>query len=161
MYMEPPQAAALLAWAARAFATAAVVVYDPTRPDDAFGKQMLLNLAARGCPLRGIGGAPDPEGAAARLRAAGWRLAAAADMHEVHRRFLAPAERAAAERREPLDELEEWVLIQRHYALALGINGDAVRHGCALWFRRHCMRAHARLPRRGCWARCRWSPPLR
>ena len=30
-----------------------MVVYDAIRPEDPFGKQMLLNLEARGCPLLG------------------------------------------------------------------------------------------------------------
>ena len=41
----------------------AFVLYDPIGPDDPFGRQMLLNLDARGCPLRGITGAPDLGGA--------------------------------------------------------------------------------------------------
>ena len=128
VYMEPPEAAELLRWAAGALPTAAVVLYDPTRPHDAFGKQMLLNLAARGCPLVGIAGGADPAAHAARLRGAGWARAAAADMDDVYRRFLDPEPRAAAERREMLDEIEEWTLIQRHYALALGVN-DATPGG--------------------------------
>ena len=139
VYMEPPQAVELLRWAAQALPTAAVVVYDPTRPDDAFGQQMQLILAARGCPLVGIAGGADPAAHAARLRAAGWARAAAADMDQVYRRFLDPAPRAAAERREMLDEVEEWTLIQRHYALALGVNDAAVR------------------PRQTCSAPCRGS----
>jgi tRNA wybutosine-synthesizing protein 4 len=127
VYMEPHQAAELLRWAAAALPTAAVLIYDPTRPHDAFGQQMLLNLAARGCPLVGIAGGAEPAAHAARLRSAGWARAAAADMDEVYRRFLEPGPRAAAERREMLDEIEEWTLIQRHYALALGVNDAAVR----------------------------------
>ena len=156
MYMEPPQAAALLSWAAAAFPTAAVVVYDPTRPEDAFGQQMLLNLSARGCPLRGISGGASPAAHAARLRAAGWASSSCADMHDVYGRFLEPLARARAERREMLDELEEWVLIQRHYALALGINDAAVRDDlyalrCALLTRD----ARARGRRRASWVSCR------
>jgi tRNA wybutosine-synthesizing protein 4 len=127
VYMDAPQAAALLASLAASLPTSAVIVYDPTRPDDAFGRQMQLNVAARGCPLRGIGGGATPGAHAARLRAAGWAVAAAADMHDVYRCFLEGPPRAAAERRELLDELEEWTLIQRHYALALGVNDAAVR----------------------------------
>ena len=132
--MEPQQAAELLRWAAAALPTAAVLIYDPTRPHDAFGQQMLLNPAARGCPLVGIAGGAEPAAHAARLRSAGWGRAAAADMDEVYRLFLEPGPRAAAERREMLDEVEEWTLIQRHYALALGINDAAVRSAAA-WAR--------------------------
>jgi len=125
VYMEPDQAAALLAWAAAAFPTAAVLVYDPTRPDDPFGTQMRLNLAARGCPLRGIASGATPAAHAARLLTAGWQRSEAADMLEVYERVIPQALRARAERCEWLDEVEEWVLIQRHYALALGVNDAA------------------------------------
>jgi hypothetical protein len=140
--MDAAQADALLSCLARALPTSAVVVYDPTRPDDAFGRQMQLNVAARGCPLRGIGGGATPGAHAARLRAAGWAVAAAADMHDVYRCFLEGPPRAAAERRELLDELEEWTLIQRHYALALGVSDAAVRARNAM----RCVRLH------GVWA---------
>ena len=105
-------------------------LYDPMRPDDAFGRQMLLNLEARGCPLLGIRGVP--------TRTATWRVFARAvdprgcvDMNDAH----AAATRAdpegtrRAERTEMLDELEEWRLIQAHYCVAWGTSGtgsDAV-----------------------------------
>jgi len=122
VYMEEGCAEQLLRWAADAFPTSAVLVYDPTRPDDAFGRQMLLNLRARGAPFLGIAGGASPAAHAARLRAAGWRRAACADMERVQARLIDPGQLAAAERREPLDELEEWRLFQRHYVLALGVS---------------------------------------
>ncbi len=127
VYMEADAAAALLSWAARTFQTAAVLVYDPSRPNDAFGKQMQLNLAARGCPFRSIGAAADPQAHAARLRACGWSRTAAADMNAVYVHLLEPRARAAAEQREMLDELEEWRLMLAHYVLALGVNDPQAR----------------------------------
>lgn len=53
------------------------------RPDDAFGKQMLLNLSLRGCPLLGI--CWDVDEQAARLRQAGWERAEAAPMDAMYR----------------------------------------------------------------------------
>ena len=49
---------------------AAVLAYDVVSPDDPFGRQMQANLAARGCPMRGVRAAPDPPAQAERLRAA-------------------------------------------------------------------------------------------
>lgn len=57
-YLEPQDAASLLSWAAAKFPTSVVVTYDPTHPHDPFGRQMLLNLQARGCPFRSISAAP-------------------------------------------------------------------------------------------------------
>ena len=121
-YLDPQDAASLLAWASRTFPSACVVTYDPTRPNDAFGRQMLLNLQARGCPFRSISAAPDPEHLVARLHACGWARAECADMNDVYTRVLEPASRRAAERLELLDEVEEWHLILGHYALAVGVN---------------------------------------
>ena len=67
----------------------------------------------RGCPLLGLPAVPEPRDHAARLEAAGWPDAAAADMLRVYEGgWLPPGARRAAERLEPLDELEEWRLMQ-------------------------------------------------
>ena len=121
-------------------AEGAVVVYDPCRPGTAFGRQMAANLRARGCELAGIEGARDPEGAAARLRRAGWESpgsgegeggqatagasvssSSAADLRAVWERLLPREARALASRVELLDELEEFNLIMEHYFLAVGV----------------------------------------
>jgi O-methyltransferase involved in polyketide biosynthesis len=125
VYLQRDASEALLAWAAGAFATSAVVLYDPTRPDDAFGRQMLLNLRARGAPFVGITEGASPRAHAARLRRAGWERASCADMAAVSRRLLRPEALARACAREPLDELEEWHLFQAHYAIALGVSDSA------------------------------------
>ena len=122
VYMQAEKASQLLAWAARSFPSAAVLVYDPTRPHDAFGLQMQKNLRARGCPFLSIASVADPEAHAHRLLACGWGRAEAADMRSVYRRLLEPRARAQAERAEMLDEVEEWHLMLAHYALALGVN---------------------------------------
>ena len=74
-YVEPEEAAAVIALAARLSSSApaaAFVLYDPIGPDDAFGVQMGLNLRARGCPLRGVAGAPTLEAQRERFQARGW-----------------------------------------------------------------------------------------
>ena len=118
-------------------AEGAVVVFDPCRPETAFGKQMAANLRARGCELPGIGAATDPGAAAARLRRLGWESrgegrgageggggrggCSAADLRAVWDRLLPREARAHASRREQLDELEEFNLIMEHYFLAVGV----------------------------------------
>ena len=121
-YLEPQDAASLLSWAAAKFPTSVVVTYDPTHPHDPFGRQMLLNLQARGCPFRSISAAPDPEALMVRLHACGWSRAECCDMNAVYTTFLEPSSRRAAERLELLDEVEEWHLMLGHYALAVGVN---------------------------------------
>ncbi|CAI6009610.1 unnamed protein product [Closterium sp. NIES-65] len=47
IYMDAPSSHRLVAWAAEKFGTAAFVVYEQIRPDDAFGQQMIQNLEIR------------------------------------------------------------------------------------------------------------------
>lgn len=83
VYLEPAQSAAVLDWAASQLHTAALAVYEQIKPDDAFGRQMLLNLEARGCPLLAI--CRDLREQAARLLQAGWQRAEAEDMGVIYR----------------------------------------------------------------------------
>ena len=94
-----------------------------TGPADPFGRQMLLNLEARGCPLRGISGAPDLEGQKTRFTASGFRSAGAVDMNGAYAALLTAdaADVRRIERLEIFDELEEWHLIQAHYCIAWGV----------------------------------------
>jgi hypothetical protein len=67
VYLEPPDARALLAWAAAASAPApasAVAVYEMVRPDDAFGRTMVANLEV-GLEGRGFRAQPTAGGASA------------------------------------------------------------------------------------------------
>jgi hypothetical protein len=64
---------------------AVVAVYEQVKPDDAFGRQMVANLAARGCPLKGIAGTPSLVEHCRRLERCGWRHARAWDMDSVYR----------------------------------------------------------------------------
>ena len=96
-------------------------------------------LQRRGTDLPGLESVPTPDAHAQRLRAAGYgagatvrvacirvcaallrgRAAAAVTMLAAYAALPAD-ERAAAERREFLDELEEWHLLMGHYVVALG-----------------------------------------
>jgi len=143
-YLPDDAAAAVIRWAAEACSSSpasAYALYDPMRPDDAFGRQMLLNLEARGCPLLGIRGGADPETHSARFRASGWTRAGCVDMNDAHAAAARedPEGTRRAERAEMLDELEELRLMQAHYCVAWGTSGtrpdaDAVHEAVsALW----------------------------
>ena len=101
----------------------AFVAYDPIEPDDAFGRQMMMNVESRGCAFAGIRDAPTVDGARERFLANGWRRAVALDMNETYAR-LDPVERARVERIERFDEFEEWTLIMSHYCVSYGVNDD-------------------------------------
>jgi len=151
-YLEANEAEAVIDWAARwgrpacqkapdadstrtdddaaFFPLRAFFAYDPSLTstssrDDPFGAQMLVNLKHRGCPLLGAHAVPGADAHVARLKKNGWPRAGAADMLAASARLV--TEDAAEARRvaflEPLDELEEYRLIQKHYVVSWGVLG--------------------------------------
>ncbi|KAK9815129.1 hypothetical protein WJX73_008299 [Symbiochloris irregularis] len=122
VYMQPAESAALVRQLGSLLTTAACLVYEQIRPDDAFGKQMLLNLERRGCPLLGLHATPSLQAHEQRLTANGWSRATATDLDTVYRHHIDPAEKRRIERLEIFDEFEEWHLIQEHYCITIGIN---------------------------------------
>ena len=121
VYMQPEESARLVRWAGETFDTAGCAVYEQINPGDAFGRQMIQALEARGCPLLGLVATPTCEAHERRFLDAGWDMAEAADMAEVYRRVLDQTAVRAAERLEPLDEVEEWNLFQSHYCVCLAV----------------------------------------
>ena len=55
IYMEAQHSDALIEWVGSSLPRAAFLVYEQIRPHDPFGRMMVGNIAARGCPLRSIG----------------------------------------------------------------------------------------------------------
>ena len=132
-YLERHEAEAVVRWCAEvtsACEASAFVLYDPINPSDAFGRQMVMNVAARGSPLRGILGSVGEQ--TDRMSRCGFRSAGCVDMNEtwdyLTRRNSADVARVV--RLEMFDEIEEWRLIQAHYCVAWGVNqldgGDAL-----------------------------------
>jgi tRNA wybutosine-synthesizing protein 4 len=122
VYMERPASDGLLHWFAHNIKTSAIAVYEQLNPNDAFGQQMMHNLERRGCPLLGI--LPSLQAHELRLQAAGWLRTEARSMADLHRNCLNSADKIRVERLEPLDEFEEWDLLQGHYCVALGVNDE-------------------------------------
>ncbi|KAG2452241.1 hypothetical protein HYH02_003268 [Chlamydomonas schloesseri] len=122
VYMDPAQSSPVVGWAGATFPNALMAIYEQIKPDDAFGRQMVSNLAERGCPLKGLPATPSLQAHCGRLTAGGWAAADARSMDTLYQTFLPPEERQRAERLEIFDELEEWHMIQEHYCIALGRN---------------------------------------
>ena len=121
VYMHPEQSDALLYWLGHRFskAAAALVLYEQVNPDDAFGKQMMMNLSVRGCPLLGI--VSSLEAHKERLKKAGWARSEAKSMNEIYKTCLDPNDVRRIQKLEIFDEFEEWDLIQEHYCIAVGV----------------------------------------
>jgi ribosomal protein S18 acetylase RimI-like enzyme len=119
-YLQPHEAAAVLAWAAATFTRGSIVTHEPTAPlhaVDAYGSALAAAFTAQGCPIAcPTGGAV---GQCQRLYAAGWQHAAAVTARTAAARWLAPAERARVAQLEPFDEIAALAAVQERYAVAI------------------------------------------
>lgn len=125
-YLEPDDAAALIAWAAQRFPNALFVVYEQMKPHDAFGQFMQQHFRQLNSPLHGLDRFPDVEAQQHRFLQAGWTACRAMDMNEFYRCFLPAEERRRMENLEPFDEFEEWHLKCAHYFILAASRGDTL-----------------------------------
>lgn len=125
-YLEPDDAAALIAWAAQRFSNAIFVVYEQMRPQDAFGEFMQQHFRHLNSPLHGLDRFPDAEAQQQRFLQAGWTACRAMDLNEFYRCFLPAEERRRMENLEPFDEFEEWHLKCAHYFILAASRGDSL-----------------------------------
>ncbi|KAM7159235.1 tRNA wybutosine-synthesizing protein 4 [Molossus nigricans] len=125
-YLEPDNAAALIAWAAQRFPNALFVIYEQMRPHDTFGQFMQQHFRQLNSPLHGLELFPDVESQQRRFLQAGWTACSAMDMNEFYRCFLPVEERRRMENLEPFDEFEEWHLKCAHYFILGASKGDTL-----------------------------------
>ena len=105
----------------------ALVVYEPIRPFDAFGKTMVSNLASRGIHLQTLKRYSTLEAQRQRLRLAGFTAGQSArDVYQLweSEEWVNQEEKDRIEKLEWLDEIEEWKLLASHYCVAWGWKGD-------------------------------------
>lgn len=113
----------------------ALVLYEPIRPFDAFGRVMESNLGARGIHLQTLHQFSTLSAQRRRCKAAGFIGGQhAADMDFLFMNWFSADERERIGRCEMLDELEEWQLLARHYCITWAwrdqiSDGDAVIAG--------------------------------
>ena len=103
-----------------AFPESMVIVYEQVNPHDAFGKQMMLNLRIRGCPLKGI--IDSLEAHKERMLRCGWQHASSEYMLTLFNTCIPRKEIERINRIEMLDEEEEWNLLLRHYCITWARN---------------------------------------
>lgn len=105
----------------------AIVLYEPIRPYDAFGKTMVTNLSSRGIELRTLKRYYSLGAQRQRLRLAGFGDGQGArDVHQIWSsdEWVSKLERERIEKIEWLDEVEEWQLLASHYCVAWGWRGN-------------------------------------
>ncbi|KAJ5082352.1 hypothetical protein N7532_011395 [Penicillium argentinense] len=103
-----------------------LVLYEPIRPDDAFGRTMVSNLATRGIQLQTLHKYASLEAQRNRLKEQGLGSGqAVADIEFIWKHWVSEEEKERVSGLEMLDEVEEWQLLARHYCIAWAWrNGD-------------------------------------
>ncbi len=137
IYLSPDDADAVLAYFAKLFPAStplAIAIYEPIRPHDSFGKTMVRNLMSRGIQLQTLEKYAGLEEQMKRLKALGFTGgtdddatndggAEAADIDFIWQHWVDPDEKARVDGLEWMDEVEEFVLLAKHYCLCWGWRG--------------------------------------
>jgi O-methyltransferase involved in polyketide biosynthesis len=134
IYLSPSDADRVLEHVGHLFSPdvpLAIAIYEPIRPNDAFGRTMVSNLTARGIHLQTLEKYASLAAQMERLVKCGFSGGAeAADVDFIWRKWLAVSERERVEALEWMDEVEEFTLFARHYCVAWGWRGFAQQqHG--------------------------------
>lgn len=122
-YLSPSAAGQVLEFFTSSISNLAVVLYEPIRPDDAFGKMMVSNLAARNISMPTVDVYRQGKDQETRLRLAGFQTANHMTIEDIWEKWIKPDERERVDRLEGLDEVEEWKLLASHYVVVWGSKG--------------------------------------
>lgn len=98
-----------------------LIVYEPIRPDDPFGKTMVSNLAARGIQLQTLHKYSSLTAQRQRFLDHGLQTGQGAmDIDSIWNHWISRGEKERVATLEMLDEIEEWRLLAQHYCVAWG-----------------------------------------
>ncbi|KAJ5917345.1 hypothetical protein N7466_010899 [Penicillium verhagenii] len=125
IYLSPTEAESVVSFfTERLFgptSSLGLILYEPIRPDDAFGQTMVWNLASRGIQLKTLSKYATLKAQRTRLHGHGFGSGqAVADIEFLWERWVSEGEKNRVSRLEMLDEVEEWQLLARHYCIAWG-----------------------------------------
>ncbi|KAL4977291.1 leucine carboxyl methyltransferase 1 [Aspergillus desertorum] len=135
IYLSPNEAAGVVRYfthtlfpASDGSETLTLILYEPIRPGDAFGRTMVANLATRGIQLQTLHQYASLGSQRQRLREHGFNGGqAAADVDFLWERWVAEEEKERVAGLEMLDEMEEWKLLAQHYCVAWGWREGSTR----------------------------------
>ncbi|KAI1806616.1 S-adenosyl-L-methionine-dependent methyltransferase [Daldinia bambusicola] len=116
-YLETSEAQGVIKFFTEKIPDLALIVYEPIRPDDSFGKQMVSNLAARRIHMPTLDSYQDSAKQQSRLKEAGFELATSLTIRDIWRKWVTEEEKERVDSLEGLDEVEEWDLLADHYIM--------------------------------------------
>lgn len=126
IYLEPGEADAVFKWSISTLrGDVGMVLYEPIGGNDAFGKVMIQNLAARGIVLKTLKRYESLERQKERFRVLGYNDGqGGVDIEFASERWVEEEEKQRLRALEFRDEVEEWMLLARHYCVAWGWRGS-------------------------------------
>ncbi|WYZ45301.1 hypothetical protein EsH8_VIII_000617 [Colletotrichum jinshuiense] len=122
-YLETTTTRDVVAWFEQQISNLAIIIYEPIRPDDPFGKMMTSNLAARRIRMPTLESYKLPQDQTKRLSDAGFEHVNALTVERIWEGWVSSEEKERVDRLEGLDEVEEWKLLADHYIVAWGWKG--------------------------------------
>ena len=98
-----------------------LALYDPILQNDAFGNVMAKNLRQSGItdPSTSLWQVKTLQGQIQKMMDCGFHFAIGCDMMDAYQSILKEEDRRRANRCEMLDEVEEWMLLMKHYCFVL------------------------------------------
>lgn len=99
-----------------------IIIFDPIIQNDPFGKVMANNLVRAGIidPAMSLLKTRTLEKQIQRIKKAGFQFVRGCDFYNAYDTILTETDRRKANTVEILDEIEEWLLIMKHYCLVTG-----------------------------------------
>ena len=111
-------------WFAHKIPNLGVVIYEPVKPDDPFGRMMVSNFSARGIRMPTLEQYKQPVDQEKRLRDAGFDQVRQLTVDEIWEKWVSESEKERVDGLEGLDEVEEWKLLAGHYMIVWGWKGS-------------------------------------
>ena len=126
-YLDVDVARDVLKWFEDRIPSLGVILYEPIGVEDSFGQMMVDNLAARGITMPTVQRYRSLRDQVERLKDLGFGAEAgganAITIKDIWDKWITPEERERVDGLEGLDEVEEWQMLARHYAVAWGWRG--------------------------------------
>ncbi|KAA8571908.1 hypothetical protein EYC84_001857 [Monilinia fructicola] len=127
-YLEVDTAQNVIKWFADKIPSIGIVLYEPVGVHDAFGQMMVENLASRGIVMPTVQKYKTLKDQKDRLAGLGFSTMEggtnAISIQDVWENWVSDRERERLDRLEGLDEVEEWLLLARHYSVVWGWSAD-------------------------------------
>ncbi|KUJ16708.1 LCM-domain-containing protein [Mollisia scopiformis] len=134
-YLEVETSREVVKWFTSRIPSIGLILYEPIGLDDSFGQMMVSNLAARNITMPSLEAYKTLPDQKARLAQLGFTSEGggqeAETVEQIWEKWISIPEKERVDALEGLDEVEEWQMLARHYAIAWGWRGTTGWEGLA------------------------------